>query len=139
MTQTDGGYNIKRDEVLEDVRIVARLGEDGPIIKSLKTHGFWLLDVVEGSVHVTDLEDGTKVTNDTVFAYNLPPNMEIHVNTISGVTFSDGSRNMILTGDFFDELGMWTIELIKSADRTGANCHWFKVYQDGIFVGQRNK
>lgn len=46
---------------------------------------------------------------------------------------------MILTKEDFDELGQWTLELLKSADRTGASCHWYKVHQNGIFVGQQNK
>ena len=137
---TTDGFNLKRNEVLENINIVARLGEGGPIIKSLPTKAFWLRDVVEGTVTVVEeLEDGTKITNDTVFGVNIPEGMIIDINTISGVTFPDGSRNSTLTKNDFDHLDRWTIELIKSVDRSGANCHWYKVYQNGIFVGVHNK
>ncbi|MCM8529733.1 MAG: hypothetical protein NE330_01115, partial [Lentisphaeraceae bacterium] len=137
---TTDGFTLQRFEILEDINIVARLGENGPIIKSLPTKAFFLRDVVEGRVVVIEkLEDGTKITNDTVFGVNIPEGMNINVNTISGVTFPDGSRNMTITKDSFDHLNEWTIELIKTIDRSGASCHWYKVYQNGIFVGQQNK
>lgn len=140
LTPTTDGYTLRRTEVLEKVNIVARLGISGPIIASLPTKAFWLRDVVEGFVVIVEvLEDGTKITNDTVFGMNLPEGISINVNTISGVTFPDGSRTKTITKDDFDELNQWTIELIKSVDRTGASCHWYKVYQNGIFVGQQNK
>ena len=139
-TPTTDGFNLKRMEILENINIVARLGEGGPIIKSLPTKAFWLRDVVEGYVIIVEeLEDGTKITNDTVFGVNIPEGMNIDINTISGVTFPDGSRNTVITKDNFDELNEWTIELIKSVDRDGASCHWYKVYQNGIFVGVQNK
>ena len=140
LSEVDGGYTLKRDESLESINIVARLGDNGPIIKSLETHSFWIRDVVESVVAVVEeLEDGTKITNDTVFAWGLTDEMEVKVNTISGVTFPDGSRLFTLTKDHFDELNQWTLELIKSSDRSGANCHWFKMWQNGTFVGEKNK
>ena len=139
-TPTTGGYTLKRQEVLENINIVARLGDGGPIIKSLPTKAFWLRDVVEGNVYIVDtLEDGTLITNDTVFGVKIPDGMNIEVNTISGVTFPNGSRNITITKNNFDNLNRWTIELIKTPDRTGANCHWYRVYQNGVFVGQQNK
>lgn len=140
LTKETDGYTLQRDESLETVNIVARLGESGPIIKSLETYSFWIRDVVESIVAVVDvLEDGTKITNDTVYAWGLREGMVVNVNTISGVTFPDGSRNFILTKDHFDEQNRWTLELIKSPDRTGANCHWYKMWQNGTFVGEKNK
>ena len=140
LTKEVDGYTLKRNESLESVNIVARLGENGPVIKSLETHSFWIRDVVESVVAVVEiLEDGTKITNDTVFAWGLTDGMEVKVNTISGVTFPDGSMNFTLTKDHFDELNCWTLELIKSPDRTGANCHWYRMWQNGTFVGEKNK
>jgi hypothetical protein len=140
MKATTDGYTLKRSEVLEEINIIARLGSNGPIIESLPTKAFWLRDVVEGSVLVVEqFDDGTKITKDTVFGPQIPEGMIINVNTISGVTFSNGSRIKNITKDDFDELDQWTIELYKTVDRTGASCHWYKVYQNGVFVGQQNK
>lgn len=134
------GYILKRNEVLTDVNIVARLGEGGHILKSLPTLGFWLRDAVEGHLTVVETyEDGVKLTNNLAFGFNIPVGMDIKVSTISGVTFLNGERNIILKSDDFDELGQWILKLLKSTDRTGASCHWYKVYQDGILVGQQNK
>ncbi|MCM8534663.1 MAG: PA14 domain-containing protein [Lentisphaeraceae bacterium] len=139
-TPNGSGFLLKRKEILADVNIVARLGSGGTILKSLPTLGFWLRDAVEGYLTVVDTyEDGSKLTNSMALSHQIPEGMEIKVNTISGVTFLDGSRNIILTKDDFDELGQWTLELLKSIDRTGASCHWYKVYQNGILVGQQNK
>ena len=140
MKATTDGYTLKRSEVLEEINIIARLGSNGPIIESLTTKAFWLRDVVEWSVLVVEqFDDGTKITKDTVFGPQIPEGMIINVNTISGVTFSNGSRIKNITKDDFDELDQWTIELYKTVDRTGASCHWYKVYQNGVFVGQQNK
>lgn len=133
-------FLLKRHEVLTEVNIVARLGQNGPILKSLPTLGFWLRDAVEGYLTIVETyEDGTDLTNSLAFAHQLPEGMNIKVNTISGVTFLDGSRNITLTKEDFDDLGQWTLELYNSADRNGASCHWYKVYQDGVLVGQQNK
>ena len=139
-TPNGSGFLLKRMEVLADVNIVARLGSGGPILKSLPTLGFWLRDAVEGYLTVVDTyEDGSKLTNNMALSHQIPKGMEIKVSTISGVTFLDGSRNIVLTKDDFDELGQWTLELLKSIDRNGASCHWYKVYQNGVLVGQQNK
>ena len=134
------GYLLKRLEVLEDVRIVARLAETGFILKALPTKAFWLRDAIKGYVNIVEeFEDGTQITKDMVFGGNLPEGLEIKFSTISGVTFPDGSRNMTLNSSAFDDLEIWVLELIKTADRTGSMCHWYKVYQNGVFVGQQNK
>ena len=139
VTATTNGYTIKRNEILEDIRIVARL-KDGPILQSLPTKGFWLRDVVEGEVFVADkFEDGSKETNDTLFGVQAPEDMVINVRTISGVTFDDGSRVRLITKDEFDKLEQFTLILYKSAGRSGANCHWYKVLQNGVLVGEMHR
>ena len=139
-TPEGSGFRMKRSEVLSQVNIVARLGEDGPILKSLPTKGFWIRDAVEGFLTVVEkYEDGSIFTNNLAFGFQIPEGMDINVNTISGVTFLDGSRTKVITKDDFDDLHQWTLELLKSTNRNGASCHWYKVYQNGVFVGQQNK
>ena len=140
MTPTTDGYLISRQEILEDIRIVARLGDTGPIIHSLPTKAFWLRDVTRGVVEIVEeYSDGAIRTRDTAIAYGLPDDLEIKVSTISGVTFLDGSRNMVLTKEYFNDLNLWEIQLIRTPDRSGSMCHWYKVHQNGVFVGQQNK
>jgi hypothetical protein len=138
--QTDGTYFIQRDEVLEDVKIIARLGENGPIIKTLSTKAFWARDVVEGFVAIIENPgDDTHITKDNLFGFQIPEGMNIEVSTITGVVFIDGSRKKIISKKDFNEFDIWILELIKTADKRGASCHWYNVYQNGILVGQQDR
>ncbi|MCM8530853.1 MAG: PA14 domain-containing protein [Lentisphaeraceae bacterium] len=140
MTETADGIEISRNEILEQINIVARLGSGGPIISSLPTKAFWLRDVTNGVVNIVETyDDGAIRTQDTVIAYGLPEEMIIKVNTISGVTFMTGSRYMDLSKNNFNELNLWTMELLRTPDRAGSMCHWYKVHQNSVFVGQQNK
>ena len=140
-TQTESGYVLQRHEIKEDVNIVARLGENGPILYSLPTKGFWLRDVVEGVMfEIETFEDGSIAVTDTMFGVNLPEGAEIKLTANgAGIIFEDGTTVQRLTKDDFDELDRYTINMIKSTTRRGSVCHLYSVYQNGVLVGWGHK
>ena len=140
LTGENGEFTIERHEILEDVNIIARLGEHGQIIASIDTKAFRAFDVVEGYVEqVDEFEDGTTHLQDTMFGINIPEGLELELTTFSGIVFEDGSRVKILTKDSLNETDEYELNFFKDVTRGGSICHRFKVYQNGVLVGEGHK
>ena len=136
----NGTYTINRGESLEDINILTRIGENGPIISRTLVKPFWLYELVEGFAFGTQLESGIYRVPDTVFLSPFAPDdIEVRIEVfVSGVTFEDGSTLKILKKSDFSVLGTYQMVLLKDEDRLGSTCHRIKVYQNGELVGQRH-
>ena len=133
-------YTIERRESLEDINILTRLGENGPIFSRVKTQPFWLYELVEGYARSKELiGDDVNRVKDTVFLSPFAPDdIEVRIEVfVSGVTFEDGTTVKTLKKTDFDALGLYELVLLKDIERTGSICHRIKVYQNGELVGQR--
>lgn len=132
-------FKLLRREVFEDVHIVARLGENGPILASVPTDGFWLRTTINGYLLLLKTyEDGSQLIQDRLFAQYLPDTVRVNLTvSVSGVVFDDGTLEKNLTRDDFAELGEVTSCYIRPYGSTTSVCHSTKVYQGDDFVGQR--
>lgn len=136
----DGTYQLRRDGYHDDFGIVARLGENGPVISSIKTPSFYIYELVEGYTFKGEVyPDGSWRIQDTVFInHNFPEDVDIQMQVfVSGVTTLDGNTVQWLKKSDFDELGQYEFNLIKAADRLGAACHRIKAWYKGSYIGSR--
>jgi hypothetical protein len=138
---TASGYSLERNEILEDVNIVARLGEDGPILACIPTKAFWIRNAVEGVMFVTQaFDDGSLACTETMFGVKLPDGAIIKMTANgAGILFDDGSTVQNLTKGDFDEIDQYRVNMIKSATRQGGLCHTYSVTQNGVLVGWGHK
>jgi hypothetical protein len=117
-------------------RIVARLGENGPIadavgIVPLRSYhgekGKW--DVVQVFTDGTELWKGVLDLGGPV-----PPNLRITITVFkAGTTFDDGTLIRTFTAADFDENGMAVYYLLRAPGTLGAPCHTVR-----FFDGQTN-
>ena len=140
LVQNEDDYTLERKEILEEVNLVARLGENGPIATALPTKAFRVHDVVEGYVkQVEAFEDGSAHIQDTMFGINLPAGLELKLSCFSGIVFEDGSGVKTLTKGSFSNIDEYELNFYRDATRQGAICHRYLVYQDGVLVGEGHK
>jgi hypothetical protein len=131
IASTNGGTQFTI-ELLEDAeqQIVARIGEDGPIADTATAYPlsyeldyYWTV--------VTTYSDGTALSMNTITLSDVPEDLEIVLTvTTSGTTFADGSLTLTLSADDFNEEGVATYYMIRSADRD-AVCHDITIMQAG--------
>ena len=137
---TNGTVSILREEAMEDISILTRIGENGPILSDTPTQPFWFYEMVEGlTLNSEPLENGVYRVTDTLFLSPFAPDdIEVRFEIfVSGVTFEDGSTVRVLKKSDFNHLGQYDIVVLKDEARLGSTCHRIKVYQNGQLVGQR--
>ncbi|OGV70309.1 MAG: hypothetical protein A3K19_09315 [Lentisphaerae bacterium RIFOXYB12_FULL_65_16] len=131
---------LLRNEVFEDVRVVARVSEGGPILATVPTAGFWLRGTVEGRVVLLQTyEDGSHLIMDRLFAQQLPASVRVVARvSAAGVVFDDGTLEKTLTAADFGDLGERTISFVQPGPDMIAVCHSVTVYQGDALVGNRD-
>ena len=136
---TSRTMQLLRSEVLEDVRIVARLGTAGPVLASVTTAGFWLREAVEGYTPIIEtFPDGSTMLENQIFTYGLPDTVRIHLTVApAGVSFDDGTIVRDITAADFDELGVYVYHMLRT-DPQLSICRNTTVYQGAAVVGERH-
>ena len=134
--QDDSSYIITRHDIFEERSIVARLENNGAILQTVPTHCFALY---ENEMRVYEIfEDGSNIVGNFVIGVNLPEDLTLTLKAIaSGVSFLDGSRLKSVTAADFNSTGIYQMKAMRSPTRTGAGCHRFYLYQNGVLLGDR--
>lgn len=137
----DGGARSYRISSREDRtgRIIARLGEGGPIVASTPvrairddSHAYTTWNVIE------QFSDGSFMVEAVISLGEVPDDLEIHLNIFrAGVLFDDGTTERIVTAADFDASGVYRYRLLQSPETIGAACHEVVIYQGGELIGQR--
>ena len=131
-------FTLNRSEAYEDISIVARLGQGGPILATVPTYGFWLRASVEGYLTGTVIDEDTNAVSNQIFTYNLPDSAEVKINVFkAGVVLDDGTRTRYVTGADFDDQGRYFFTMLRPNSVNGGSCHRIEVYQGNIKVGTR--
>ena len=135
----DGTFTLTRNELYDEINLVLRLGENGPILNSIPTHTFALVRAVGGTLSLHSIfDDGTLLAYDQLIAVNLPEGLDLrYYMTASGVTFEDGSTSMSFTASDFSELGVMRIGLLRLPSRTGSFCTKFEIKQGTTVLGTK--
>lgn len=114
--------------------MIARLGQDGPVLDSVKVSSlygdkgsYW--KVVESYV------DGSRLVEVKLQLGYVPSDIEVRLHIfVGGVTFDDGTLNKVLTSADFDEMGVATYRFIQDATSTSSVCHTTNIYQDNQLI-----
>ena len=136
ITQTDKKITIKNEET-GSAYVVARVGEDGPVIDSFRIH---TADIARPSVAGVFkdevLEDGSTVVK--MFGVVSNPHEDLNLKLdifVSGVVFIDGTRTKTITMSDLDELNMYTVYFVYPPETKTSVCHHLKALQGGITIG----
>ena len=117
--------------------MVARLPECGPVIDSVPIHGFERN--FSGDLqfsYVTTYEDGSMLYQSVVRISDIPGDFQVVVEIFAGgMTFDDGTTQLILTPEDFSETGTALVNFILPADVEFKVCHLVKMYQGGQLLG----
>jgi hypothetical protein len=117
--------------------IIARLGQNGPILDTTRARGFYLWS---GSQAYTKIikkyPDGSQLVEMLVICSPVPPDVTFEIDTIvGGITFDDGTTTKILTATDFDNLGRCSVRFIRPATARTSVCHSIKAFQGSDPVG----
>jgi hypothetical protein len=117
----------------KEQKIIARVGDQGPIVDSAVAHSF-SYDTGNYFKVVTIYPDGTALAMYQIVLSNVPEDLVIKMSAITaGTTFDDGSLSKILTAADFNEEGVATYYMIRSETRD-AVCHSVVFEQDGALI-----
>jgi len=121
-----------------DEYILARLGDGGPILSSARVETFWLHVPFDAFWHDENYPDGTEIFRERLMAWNLPSTVTVQLRIfVGGVTFDDGTIIKNITASDFDDLEEYEHQIIKSASCYTGPCHYIRVYQEGVLLGNR--
>ncbi|MFA6568774.1 MAG: PA14 domain-containing protein [Victivallales bacterium] len=115
--------------------VIARLGQDGPIManasvkimSTLATYSY--LDVVESYA------DGSIMVESQICLSTVPPDFRVHLRIfVGGVTFDDGTIERWVTAADFDEYGVYKYRMHRAPGAYTGNCHSIQFYQGNALM-----
>jgi hypothetical protein len=117
------------------LRMVARLGDDGPVIDSAAVNAVY----GDNGTYWREVEvfpDGVRVVEVRLQLGNVTPDIRVVLTIfVSGVTFEDGTLVKVLTAADFDADGVCRYRLLQSPGSTSSTCHTTRIYQGSTYVG----
>lgn len=129
-------YNLTVNSDASGV-VVARLGENGPVIDSVSVLPVRNYAHIETSWRVVDVfSDGYELVEATLSLGAVPDDLTIKMNTrVSGVTFvATGSKSMTVKAADFDADGTFRYYLLRPSTQS-ASCHQRSYQQNGVVIG----
>ena len=81
------------------------------------------------------LDDGTRVVENRLSAFDVPPSLTLRMTGNSGICFEDGAGGMTLTADSFDETGDCIYRFLLPAG-VDHPCQFLRAYFDGKEIAQ---
>lgn len=115
--------------------LVARLGEDGPILDNAKIStvygdngSYWRV--------VENYADGSRLVVVRLQLGYVPSDIQVKLHIFAGgVTFDDGTLDKTLTAADFNEIGVATYYIVQGAGVTTSICHTTKIYEGSTYIG----
>ncbi|WP_162071377.1 hypothetical protein [Lentimonas sp. CC10] len=126
-------FNLSSNSV-SDATVLARLGEDGPIIARTTVHILVDYDYTETHFLIVDtFEDGTELWSSSIsLGGDIPDDLTVNLRIFkAGVTFLDGTVERTVTKADFDELGYFRYYMLHPKSSRGSTCHMTTIYQGG--------
>ena len=136
MPQQGVPFGLQIDDAVTN-RVVARLGQNGPILGSSPISGFRLFSGYDTEVYVVEqYPDGSKLVEMGIVMSPLQSDVIVNLRLIvAGVMFEDGTIEKNLTAKDFDELGATTVRFIVPPEAVTSVCHRIQVYEGTIPLG----
>ena len=123
-------YAASLTEVDAEHYLVARLGNDGPVLDSTRLLGTWMREATTGFQLVDILSDDSKVWQTTIRTGYFPADGQIQVQIFAaGAMFEDGSHLLTMASSSLDSLGGTTYRVVVPP---GCHiCHHVYLVQNG--------
>ena len=119
----------------QPARVIARLGEDGPIMANAKASVLSAEAVYSYLSVVETYSDGSVMVQSQISLTEVPDNLRIYLKIfVAGVTFDDGTIERWVTAADFDEYGVYKYRMIRAPGAYTGSCHNIKFYQDDTLL-----
>jgi hypothetical protein len=119
----------------QPARVIARLGEDGPIMANAKASVLGVEAVYSYLTIVENYPDGSIMVQSQISLGEVPSNLRIYLKIfVAGVTFDDGTIERWVTAADFDEYGVYRYRMIRAPGAYTGSCHNIKFYQDDTLL-----
>lgn len=116
-------------------RVIARLGEDGPIMANAKISTLSVEATYSYLSIVETYADGSVMVQSQISLSEVPDNLRINLKIfVAGVTFDDGTIERWVTAADFDEYGVYKYRMIRAPGAYTGSCHNIKLYQDNTLL-----
>jgi len=116
--------------------MLARLYPGGPILGSVRLDTFWVQSATDGYFYTVERYEDSELWKVDSVVKNLPRSVDLQIKVIAaGVAFDDYTLERWLTSADYDEIGQYNFRLFHP-NGEGSTCYTFKLYQDGIFIGE---
>jgi hypothetical protein len=129
-------FRYQVDDADEEHYLVARLGQNGPILDRTIVDAFWVQATVDGVYYLVEtLADGSKVLENRLIAGYLPDSVTLRLQIfVGGGTFDDGTTQRDITVNDLSDEGEYIYRMIIPSSAY-VPCHHIKAYQDETYIG----
>jgi hypothetical protein len=115
--------------------VIARLGQDGPIMANANIKIVIAEATYSSLSAVTTFTDGSVMVQSQISLSVVPPDLRIYLKIfVAGITFDDGTIERWVTAADFDEYGVYKYNMLRSAGAYTGNCHSISLYQGDALV-----
>ena len=116
---------------------VARICPGGAILDSTQLNPFWVQNATDGYFWTVERFEDSELWEVNSVVKNLPDSVDMQIKVIvGGVTLDDYALERWITNAAYDETGEYNFRLFHPNEAKSSTCHTFKVYQNGVFLGE---
>ncbi len=137
-TLANNGQSMELISDQNDPRyILARLGNGGPILDSVKMKDFqfWSSEATYTQV-MTNYPDGSQLVETMLVSSPVPADLSVKMDvSVGGVIFTDGTTSKTFVNTDFDALGRCKVQFIRPASARTSVCHHITLLQGSDVVG----
>ena len=109
---------------------------DASVVGSVGMSPFSAYYTLERAYYVVaQLPDGTRIVENRLSAFDIPPGLSLRMTSSSGVSFADGSARLTIAAEDFDEIGDFSYQFLVPE---GVNhpCQFLRLLKNGKVVSQ---
>jgi hypothetical protein len=130
-------FDLLATSVNGDHLIAARLYEGGPILDMLRIDPFWVQNASDGYFWVVERYEDSELWEVSSIVKHLPESVDMQIKVfVAGVTLDDYTMERWVTSADYSETGEYNFRLFHPNSVSSSVCHTFKVYQDGVLLGE---
>jgi hypothetical protein len=132
-------YRIRAAAAYEPRYLVARLGQNGPILGRTAVLGFhWFTPPDASLKKIGTQDDGGQVIEGTYILSPVLTNLTASFEIVSaGVTFDDGTISRSIGPSDFDSMGIYRLRYIRAPGVTGSVCTITRVFDNGVMIARK--
>jgi alpha-tubulin suppressor-like RCC1 family protein len=137
LTRNATTLGITMSKVNWDHCLVARLGQDGPVLASAKLNGFWIQAAVDSLLWIVEEYPDSALWQQEMVTRAVPPDVDIQLLIfVGGVTFEDMTTECWLTAADLSATGEYSFQMLRPNSLGSSTCHSIFTYQNGEYLGE---